>query len=521
MALTTPSTVEAASLEAAKLEISQLKNQLQQTIKQKQQVLDAAEKERVSLRQENQVLEEKAEKVLEAMHKSLESKQGWIEQVAEQQIEIDALTRETQTLKVVHETQQAKLKANAVEMENMRTHIKTLEAEIENFRLQQSTVQQQVPAASVNATIDGLRFQKDQAESDVDKIMQRNKNQTNLLLRLERQLNDNKKISESQIQKLKAELVQERLKVFQLLKSASRKDGDSPRPSPYKEGQDAAQTATYNYADVSDLIEGSISAIDTRTNESRVSQARAERQNWKSNVDTSIGDVDVSIQSELGNTTNMQSQFLDTAMKRNGKKRFWENLFGMDMNYNNRSKISLYEGVSESSLENLISKEIMRAYQENAKILAEREATVAARERAQQSFEHQKAQENTGTVETAAKSDQPDTESEPSEAERTDRITNRDSVSTIDTDILLQLAAQRTAGMTLEDLDKRVQRNSNLLSSIAEIADDDEEMDSSLVRDPLDRFPSGILKRKENEIVDSTRDSIMSDITNPDFLNDL
>ena len=169
MALTTPSTVEAASLEAAKLEISQLKNQLQQTIKQKQQVLDAAEKERVSLRQENQVLEEKAEKVLEAMHKSLESKQGWIEQVAEQQIEIDALTRETQTLKVVHETQQAKLKANAVEMENMRTHIKTLEAEIENFRLQQSTVQQQVPAASVNATIDGLRFQKDQAESDVDK----------------------------------------------------------------------------------------------------------------------------------------------------------------------------------------------------------------------------------------------------------------------------------------------------------------------------------------------------------------
>ena len=191
------------------------------------------------------------------------------------------------------------------------------------------------------------------------------------------------------------------------------------------------------------------------------------------------------------------------------------------MNFNNRSKISLYEGVSESSLENSISKEIMRAYQENAKILAEREATVAARERAQQSFEQQKAQENTGTVETAAKSDQPDTESEPSEAERTDRITNRDSVSTIDTDILLQLAAQRTAGMTLEDLDKRVQRNSNLLSSIAEIADDDEEMDSSLVRDSLDRFPSGILKRKENEIVDSTRDSIMSDITNPDFLNDL
>ena len=496
--------------EEAKLEIAQLKSEYQKLVTSAQHDLEATEDERDRLREAHGVLEKKLKEVetvnkkivssaehdleetkderdklreayellekkleeMKTLNKSLtDGKIKWVEKVASQQEEMDLLTRELKLLKMDATAHETRMSFDQAELENSRKQVQLLESEVKELReicykfAESSTTQ----ISDSQGTIDSLKKEKDMAESEVDKMLQRNKNQTNLLQRLEKQFNESKKASEARIQALEETLKQEKAKAVKLAKggffspknsqrndtavSPSRDSGgyaSSTKPSPLmsQERSPTRKAQGSDYISLSDMLDEKDSG-DDMGNAVRVSAAQAERNNWKAYADDT-GEFDNGVPDDRNSQTSAkQSNFIKAVVnKKQQKKGFWENMFGVHDDEIGGSRISLQQEV--------LSVEIKNTMQEGAMIQRERQKILEERTRAREEEEKKIALENVKQLKTAVKwglfnvfSQGEEESSEPqNEKGKETRVSD---VSTIDLDTLRVLAANRTAGLTEEE----------------------------------------------------------------------
>jgi hypothetical protein len=536
------------SLHAAKLESIQLQKQLDQVVAAAEQDISGAKVERVNLIRANQILETKVKELVGETQRLQMEKHKLKETTEEQQTEITALKRESKQLQMDHETQEARREFVETEMQNSNRHVELLEHELTDLRgtCNKFTESSTSHDLYYRSTIDVLKKEKKHAEMEVEKVLDRNKNQASLLQRLEKKLFEVKDHSEKQIDELKQLLKEDKKKATHLLQEEQKKvmklsknnqnngnfsmrsifatplspkagsssnlsqsPSESPLSSPRSPGGthtfspkrgEAMQEQKEKFASLRDLLneeQDPTRSMDKRisrrtSSEIRVNQAKSERSAWKDKMDNwDMLPADGGIQS------SSQSVFLESAIKKAQKKGLWDNLFGpKEEEIVLPMPTTLEEQVSDSSL---LTREIMQAMQENDQMQAEREE----RNRAREAQEKEKAQENVKQMKSAVKwgifnmfnaTDEEDSSED--EKEEDEKKGDGAFDEDIDIDTLRWLAANRTAGLTEESLNQQMQRYD----------DESQSTFSSQISHDL-----GFIKEER----ESKRYSLMSDITVP------
>jgi hypothetical protein len=500
-----------ASQEARRESIA-LKSKLDQVIVAAQEDIEMGEQDMSTLQKENSMLklrleqETKSNKSLEREHEKLKSK------LLASKSESEALHHEFKQLSRDHETQEAKWSFDRAELAASKKHVKALEEEIKGLRTitHKFTESSTTQSLDYRSGLDALRREKEMAEYEIEKVLDRNKNQAALLQRLEKRLNQVEANSDAQIEHLQKQLNEERKKnirfgkaggmssppgsaaaSFQTPPSKSQSDGMAlPAVTPPRNSSrsrtDKMNSTNKKYTSLKNLLLDEAQTqkqaldkpeVERSESERNLTQALAERESWKrTNSIDSMKNTDDLINAATapiaGPSGTSQASFLDAVIQKNKKTGFWDKLFGGDQSEGTASK----ERVSATEF---LADEIHEVVLENQRLEAEREKKTKEREK--------KARQLSGPLGSNAtvshSPNQPKTPNTPMETKTNGPEKNAkvemtmDTVEDIDLDTLRRMATERTKGMTEEDLnnllDKRRSSQMSRMSGASDFSHDE------------------------------------------------
>jgi hypothetical protein len=557
--------------QAAKAESSQLKNRLHQVVTAAKCDLEATEEERDTLRQENQLLLQKLKELQGDVKTLTQDKHVLLETSAEQQQIVDTLTRDVKQITLDQGTQEARSKFDQAELRNSKKHVALIESELEDLRAICNNFTESSSSQSLDykTTMESLKKEKDQAWEEVDKVVSRNKNQANLLQRLEKRLTQVENNSAQQTKELQEQLQQERMKFMQLKKGSNggihmsmrnvfgsapsssgasllddgasvNSSSNSPKPflSPGLTKADHISLRNLLKDNKQPPSQSSLSSSQSpdkspdppKRTSTEVRAADAEAWKEQKNQWRELMPVD-------GDSTSGQSGFLEAAVKKSEKKHtIWDQMFGYSKEEEIVFPLPLPTLTSSSSL---LTREILETMKENERIFQEQETKRIEREEAKKEEELKVAKKSVKQLKTAVKwgllnmfssIDEEESEESDDGEQETDSHNKKgepddDEMSEMDMDTLRRLAFKRTAGLTEEELNRRLQQNDDDESTLtSERTESPQTDDYAALMETYKRRSSGLVSGMVSiqEKAPSHRLSTMSDITLPseEFLKD-
>jgi hypothetical protein len=533
-----------------------------------------------------------------------------LETSAEQQLIIDTLTREVKQLALDQGMQEARSKFDQAELRNYKKHVALLESELEDLRVICNNFTESSTSQSLDykTTMESLKKEKDQAWQEVYMVVSRNKNQANLLQRLENRLTQVEKNSAKEIKEHQEQLQQERKKYMQLKKSSNgginmsmrsvfgsapnspgtslgrdddatsvKSPSNSPKPpsnSPKpisspglnKKEEKAVHFSRWNLLKdaygkspsnsprpilspgldkkeqkvVHFSLRNVLKDIKQPPSPSCLSSSQVPTDMPK-RTSTEVRAADAQAWKEEKNQwhelmptnadqTSSQLGFLEMAVKKSEKKHtnIWDQMFGNSKEEEMVVRLpSLDRATSDSSL---LTREIFNTMKENERIFQEQEKKRKEREEAKKVEEREVAKKSVKQLKSAVKwgllnmfnpieeeeeSEELDVGEQEKESQKKKDGPDDDDDSEMDMDTLRRLAFNRTAGLTEEELNRRMQQNDDSGSTLmSETTESTQQYDYGALEELYGRRSSGLCSgilqiEKDNRL------STMSDITLP------
>jgi regulator of replication initiation timing len=398
----------------AKRESIALKSTLEQVIVAARQDIEMGEQDINVLREDYGMLklrlkeEIRSNKSLERENENLKTK------LVAAKAETEALHHEFKQMSRDHETQQARWSFDQAELEASKKHAKILEKEIQGLRTitQKFTESSTTHSLDFRSGLDALRKEKEMAEIEIEKVLDRNKNQTALLQRLEKRLHQVQSNSDAQIAQLQKQLNEERKKKirfgkngthhaqFQVvgmgspsgslasrtgispLRTSDRPDGpdlneDDARVSEMPPATDLSRSSSGYRTDKMESTNMKYTNLrDLLHSERNLTQTLAEQNAWKqtSTIDSSSV-ADAATAPAVGVSGTAQASFLEAAIQKNNQNTgFWDKMFGGDQ----RDSSVASERISATAF---LNDEIKEVVLENQRLEAEREKRIKERDK--------------------------------------------------------------------------------------------------------------------------------------------